>query len=146
MNDPRPAMISARPFESRSTSAKSWNTRTGSSELSTVTALERRIRSVLTATAPSTTAGEETRKSGRWCSPMREHVESELIGELGLLHQVAHALAGADPAGEVCECGESEFHRRSITQFSCAYNYCGRESDGHERAHAHPRGAMVPDL
>ena len=69
MNEPRPAMISARPPESRSTVAKSWKTRTGSSELSTVTALDRRIRSVLTAAAPRITAGDETTKSGRWCSP-----------------------------------------------------------------------------
>ena len=65
MNDPRPAMISARPPEIRSSSANSWNTRTGSSELSTVTALERRIRSVRAAIAASATAGAETRKSGR---------------------------------------------------------------------------------
>ena len=69
MNEPRPAMISARPPESRSSVAKSWNTRTGSSELSTETALVRRIRFVRAAAAPSTTAGADTAKSGRWCSP-----------------------------------------------------------------------------
>ena len=62
-------MISARPPESRSTVANSWNTRTGSSELSTVTALVRRIRFVRIAAAASTTAGADTAKSGRWCSP-----------------------------------------------------------------------------
>ena len=60
MNEPRPAMISARPPESRSSVAKSWKTRTGSSELSTVTALDNRIRSVRAATAARTTAGAET--------------------------------------------------------------------------------------
>ena len=69
MNEPRPAMISARPPESRSSVAKSWNTRTGSSEEMTLTALVRRIRSVRAAAAASTTAGAETAKSGRWCSP-----------------------------------------------------------------------------
>ena len=69
MNEPRPAMISARPPDSRSSVAKSWNTRTGSSELSTVTALVRRMRCVRAAAAASTTAGAETTKSGRWCSP-----------------------------------------------------------------------------
>jgi hypothetical protein len=59
MNDPRPAMISARPPDSRSSVAKSWNTRTGSSELSTVTALVSRMRSVRDAAAASTTAGAE---------------------------------------------------------------------------------------
>ena len=66
---PRPAMISARPPEIRSTVANSSNTRTGSSELSTLTALVRRIRSVCAAIAASATAGAETAKSGRWCSP-----------------------------------------------------------------------------
>jgi hypothetical protein len=65
MKDPRPAMISARPFESRSSVAKSWNTRTGSSELSTETALVRRIVRVRWAAAASTTAGADTVKSGR---------------------------------------------------------------------------------
>ena len=69
MNDPRPTMISARPPESRSTVENSWNTRIGSSELSTVTALVSRIRFVRAAAAASTTAGVETAKSGRWCSP-----------------------------------------------------------------------------
>ena len=69
MNEPRPAMISARPPESRSSVANCWKTRTGSSELSTLTALERRIRFVRSAAAASTTAGAETAKSGRWCSP-----------------------------------------------------------------------------
>ncbi len=58
-------MISARPPESRSRVAKSWKTRTGSSELITETALVRRMRSVRAATAASTTAGEETMRSAR---------------------------------------------------------------------------------
>src|SRR4051812_37978902 len=70
MKEPRPAMISARPPDSRSTWAKSWKTRTGSSELRTETALDNRMRLVRTATAARTVAGEETRKSGRWCSPI----------------------------------------------------------------------------
>jgi hypothetical protein len=69
MNEPRPAMISARPPESRSSVANAWKTRTGSSELRTLTALVRRMRRVRVAAAASTTAGAETVKSGRWCSP-----------------------------------------------------------------------------
>ena len=65
MNDPRPAMISARPPDSRSSVAKSWYTRTGSSDDSTVTALESRTREVRSASAASTTAGAETAKSAR---------------------------------------------------------------------------------
>lgn len=64
-NEPRPAMFSARPPDSRSSVAKSWKTRTGSSELSTDTALVRRIWLVRSAAAASTTAGAETAKSGR---------------------------------------------------------------------------------
>ena len=45
--------------------ANSWNTRTGSSELSTDTALVRRMRSVRAAPAASATAGADTAKSGR---------------------------------------------------------------------------------
>ena len=40
-----------------------------------------------------------------------EHVEPELIGELGLLEQVAHPLLRADARAEVGEGGETEFHR-----------------------------------
>lgn len=58
-------MISARPPESRSSVAKSWNTRTGSSELMTETALVSRILEVRWEAAASTTAGAETTKSGR---------------------------------------------------------------------------------
>ena len=65
MNEPRPTMISARPSESRSRVAKSWCTRTGSSELMTVTALVRRICFVRSAAAASTTAGADAAKSGR---------------------------------------------------------------------------------
>ncbi len=69
MNEPRPAMISARPPVSRSSVAKSWKIRTGSSELITLTALVRRMWLVVRAAAAKATAGAETTKSGRWCSP-----------------------------------------------------------------------------
>ncbi len=65
MNEPRPAMISARPPDRRSSVANSWKTRTGSSELMTLTALVSRIREVRSAPAARTTAGAETAKSGR---------------------------------------------------------------------------------
>ena len=92
MNEPRPAMISARPPESRSSVAKSWKTRTGSSELSTVTALVSRIR-----LRAFRGGGEHDR--GRGHDEVRpvmladaEDVEADLIGELDLLHQIAKAL------------------------------------------------------
>ena len=96
MNEPRPAMISARPPERRSSVAKSWNTRTGSSELSTLTALVSRIRWCARRRPASTTAGAETAKSGRWCSPTAEDVEPDLVGELDLLDQVAQPLRRRD--------------------------------------------------
>ncbi len=65
MNDPRPAMISALPPESRSSVENCWKTRIGSSELSTLTALESRILLVRAEPAASTTAGADTVKSGR---------------------------------------------------------------------------------
>ncbi len=40
----------------------------------------------------------------------REHVESELLGELALLDQVPHPLLRRDPGGQVGEGGKSKFH------------------------------------
>ncbi len=59
MNDPRPTMISARPALRPSSVANCWKTRTGSSELSTVTALVSRIALVCTAAPASATAGAD---------------------------------------------------------------------------------------
>jgi hypothetical protein len=39
-----------------------------------------------------------------------EHVQAHLLGELGLLQQVAHPLLRGDAGGEVGEGGKSEFH------------------------------------
>ncbi|MNL72156.1 hypothetical protein D3C87_1974190 [compost metagenome] len=52
-------MISARPLEIRSSVENCWNTRTGSSELSTVTALVSLMVFVLAAAAARMTAGAE---------------------------------------------------------------------------------------
>ena len=70
MNEPRPRVTSARPPETASRVEKRWKTRIGSSELSTVTEVPSRIRSVWPAIAASTTSGALIAKSGRWCSPM----------------------------------------------------------------------------
>ena len=59
MNEPRPAMISARPPDSRSSVANCWKTRTGSSELRTLTAQVSRIVGVRAAPAARTTAGAD---------------------------------------------------------------------------------------
>jgi hypothetical protein len=69
VNEPRPRITSARPFEIASSVAKRWNTRIGSSELNTVTDEPSRMRFVRAAIAASTTSGAEMAKSARWCSP-----------------------------------------------------------------------------
>ena len=60
MKEPRPAMISARPSLRLSRVANCWNTRIGSSDDRTETALDRRIFFVRVAAAASATAGDET--------------------------------------------------------------------------------------
>src|SRR5258707_3429549 len=70
MNEPRPATISALPCDRRSIVAKLWNTRTGSAELRTVTALVSRMRLVRTAAGAGMTAGAGAGKFSRWGFPM----------------------------------------------------------------------------
>src|ERR1700710_2946159 len=118
MKEPRPAMISARPPESRSSVAKSWKTRTGSSELSTETALVRRIRSVRSAPAASATAGAGAAKAGRGWSPApeAEAAEPTRAGQLVLRDEVAQPPLGRDDraaarlGGELREGVDAEFH------------------------------------
>mgnify|MGYP003343246712 CR=1 FL=1 len=65
MKDPRPRITSARPFEIAFSVEKRWNTRTGSSVLSTVTADPSAMRDVRVAMAARITSGAETAKSLR---------------------------------------------------------------------------------
>jgi len=58
-------MTSARPLDRALSVEKRSNTRTGSSELNTVTAVPSRMRVVFAAMAASTTSGAETEKSDR---------------------------------------------------------------------------------
>lgn len=69
MNEPRPARSSTRPPDSWSIVANCWYRRTGSSVLSTVTALPTVIRDVWARAAAITVAGAEMAYSDRWCSP-----------------------------------------------------------------------------
>ena len=121
MNEPRPAMISARPPESRSSVAKSWKTRTGSSELSTETALVSRIVFVRAARG-----GEHDRRRGDGeVGPVvladAEDVEPDLVGELDLLEQVAQPLLGADLVrGQLREGVEPELHVHQCSSYLCA--------------------------
>ena len=114
MNDPRPRITSARPPERPSSVAKRWNTRTGSSELSTVTAEPRWMRSVRPAIAPSTTSGAETANSCAVVLADAEEVEAEPVGEHRLLDHVPQHLRvrqrrAVGPRGHVAEGVESEF-------------------------------------
>ena len=63
-------MISALPPESASSMENCSITRSGSSELRTVTALVRRILEVRLAAAANSMGGAGAAKSGRWCSPI----------------------------------------------------------------------------
>src|SRR4051794_13683876 len=104
MKEPRPAMISARPPESRSRVAKSWKTRTGSSELITETALVRRTLGSL-----GRRRQRHRRRGDREVRPVvladLEDIEADLVGELDLLDQVAQCRSaettGSPPASEV---------------------------------------------
>ena len=88
-------MISARPPESRSIVAKSWNTRTGSSELST----RDRARQPDPLRARGGRGQHDGRRRHREVGPVvladAEDVEPELVGQLDLLEQVRAAAARA---------------------------------------------------
>ena len=43
----------------------------------------------------------------------REHIETELVGQHGLLDQLAHPLLGGGAGAEVGEGGEPKFHADS---------------------------------
>ena len=110
MNEPRPAMISARPPEIRSTCANCWKTRTGSSEESTVTALESRICFVC-----GGDRGEHGRRRrdevvAAVMLADAEDLQAELVGEPRLLEQVAHPLLRRLAGCQVGEGDESEIH------------------------------------
>ncbi len=92
MNEPRPRITSARPFDRASSVEKRWNTRTGSSVLSTVTADPRRMRLVRTAIAASTTSGVEIGEVRAMVFADTERVEADLIGEHRFFDDVAQHL------------------------------------------------------
>ena len=96
--------------------ANSWNTRTGSSELSTVTALVSRMRS-----GARRGGGEHHRRGGDGeVGPVvladAEHVQADLVGELDLLQEVGQPLLGAGRAAgrrvpqDVAEGVDAQFH------------------------------------
>ena len=89
MNEPRPRITSARPFDIASSVEKRWNTRTGSSVLSTVTAEPSRMRLVREAIAASTTSGAEIGEVGAMVLADAEGVEAELVRQHRLVDDLA---------------------------------------------------------
>ena len=94
MNEPRPAMISARPPESRSRVANCWKTRTGSSELST-----RDRAGEPDALRARGGGGEDDGRGGDGevgavVLADAEDVEPDLVGELDLLDEVRRRCSG----------------------------------------------------
>ncbi len=113
MNEPRPAMISARPPESRSSVLKSWKTRTGSSELSTETALVSRIDRVRGRGGAEDDGGRRDGEVGPVVLADAEDVEPDLVGELDLLEQVPEPLPGAQLGrGQLRERVDAQLHGR----------------------------------
>ena len=96
MKEPRPTMISARPSVRSSRVANCWKTRTGSSELSTVTALVRRMRVGLGRGGGQRDGRGGGGVVGAVVLAEAEDVEADLVGQHDLLDQVAQALGRAD--------------------------------------------------
>ena len=115
MDEPRPTTISARPRDSKSRVANSWNKRTGSAALRTVTALVSRMCSVRAAAAPRMTVGAESEELAAVMLADPERIEPEPIGVLDLLDQVAETVGCADRKAVLGKrCGEAvdaNFHR-----------------------------------
>jgi hypothetical protein len=105
-------MISARPPEIRSTWANCSKTRTGSSEERTVTALESRICCVCAANRGEGGGRGRDEVVGAMVLADREDLQPQVVGEAGLLEEVAHPLLGADARIEVGEGDESKIHTR----------------------------------
>ncbi len=98
----------------RSSVANCWKTRTGSSELITLTALVRAIRDVRSAMAASAMAGAETAKSGRWCSPIPKTSRPTWSASTASSIRFRSLRSGEAPARrirrELRERVEAEFH------------------------------------
>ncbi len=99
MNEPRPRMTSARPFDIALSVEKRWKTRTGSSELSTVTAEPSRIRLVRAGDRGEHDFGRRDGEVGAVVLADADEIDAELVGEHGLADHVADDLRmGQQPA------------------------------------------------
>ena len=99
MKEPRPATISARPLEMRSSVANSWKTRTGSAALRTVTAVVRRMFLVRAAAAARMIGGRGVEVFGAVMFADAEDVEADLVGEFDLFEEMGDALRRGDECG-----------------------------------------------
>ena len=85
-------MTSARPFDTALSVENRWNTRTGSSVLSTVTADPRRMRRVRAGDGRKNDLGRRDRKVGTVMLTHAKRVETHLVGQYGLVdHVTQHA-------------------------------------------------------
>ena len=88
--------------------------------------------------------------------PDGEDVEPQLVGELGLLEEVAHPLLRAHAGREVGEGGEAEFHDAiHCSAFSCARNHLvrprrrgvrGEQDEGLQAGRDQPRRRVTEPL
>ena len=92
MNEPRPRITSARPFESALSVENRWNTRTGSSVLSTVTADPSRMRLVRRGDRGEHHFGRRDREVAAVMFADAERVDADLVGEHRFLDDVAQHL------------------------------------------------------
>ena len=92
MNDPRPRITSARPFESALSVENRWKTRTASSVLSTVTAEPRTIRSGSAGDRGEHDLGRGDREVAAMVLANAEGVDAHLVGEDRFVDDVAQHL------------------------------------------------------
>ena len=116
MNEPRPAMISARPPEMQIELGELLEHADG-----VVRAQHGDRARQADPLGPRGDGGERDcrrghEKIGAMVLADREHVQAELIGELRLLEQVAHPLLRSDARGEVGEGCKSKFHTTRIAR------------------------------
>jgi len=115
MKEPRPATISARPFEMRSRVAKFWKTRTGSAALRTVTAEVRRMV-VVGSGCGEDDGGGRVEVFAAVMLAEAEDVEANLVGYLDLFKEMGDALLSGDRVAgdgvwnQRCEAVDADLH------------------------------------
>ena len=106
-------MTSARPFDAASRVANRWNTRTGSSELNTVTAEPSRIRSVDQRRQPAGIQGKTANLPVELTNS--KDIDADLIGEYAFIDDVPNHLRirlelTGTILGDITKCVQSELN------------------------------------